>query len=124
LVVVYENVPSRALLDAVLYRDQPWISGGKRLSESLAERPDLLLSRAANDRDIHVKTPGASGLYKTRDLQTLQRLMKAKGSLQNLLERSSFHGIEIEMQIVGSMHIVTTCIPRIEINATQIDHPE
>ncbi len=49
---------------------------------------------------------------------------KANDEINHLVEIRAGNGVEIKMQIVRAVYIVTTRIPLIQVDATKIDHPQ
>ena len=44
--------------------------------------------------------------------------------LEDLSERRALAGIEIEVHVVGPVHVVTARVPLIQVDATQVDDPQ
>ncbi len=49
---------------------------------------------------------------------------KSKRNFTNPFEVSSFHRIQVEMQVVRPVHLITTRVPGIQVNATEIHQPQ
>ena len=95
LVVIHQNVPGRAFLDAILYGDQTRIAGCQRMRERLAEGPYFFLFGSANDGHVNVKTARSSGLHEAGNLQALKGLMNMKSSFFSEMHQRIFHGSTI-----------------------------
>src|SRR5215471_1450620 len=50
--------------------------------------------------------------------------MNQQRGFANALEFGALHWIQVEMEIIRTIHVVTTRIPWIQINAAQIDDPQ
>src|SRR6185312_15055699 len=54
----------------------------------------------------------------------IKALTQQQGSFNHLLKGGSRHRVEIEMQIVRPIHIITARVPLVKIDATEIDYPK
>ena len=94
------------------------------LGQSLGKAPNLLLYRAADDSDVDVDSLRPAGLGQRGHSQVLERVANDDGGLKHPVEPGALHRVEIEMEIVGTVDIVTACVPGIEIDAAEVHHPE
>ena len=124
LVVVHEHASARSLRNAVLGRDQLGRARLHHARELLGERPDLLLQRAAHDRHVDVNPARSRGLRERRHAERFERLAHEQRGVAHAREAGAHHGIEIEVQVVRTIHVVAARIPLIEIDAAEVDHPE
>src|ERR671925_1220684 len=95
----------------------------ERLSERLGECPDLLLCGPSHDRHIHVNAFGACRLCECRHAEPIECVVDDQRSVEDFEKARARHWIEIEVQVVRSIDVITARIPWIEIDASEIDDP-
>ncbi len=100
------------------------MSRGELHGERFGERPHRLLHRSADDRDVDVKPLRAARLDERFHLQRCECVADDTRRLAYLIEGRALPGVEIEVDIVGTIDIVTPCVPLIEVDAPQVDQPE
>src|SRR5258705_5607718 len=124
LVVVDEHVLRRALRHAVFRRDQLRRVRCKTQGEVLRERPDFLLQRSAPNRNIDVDSLRARRFRVGGHTEAFETASHEQRGFPDLRERGSGRRIEIEMQIVGAIVVVAPRVPGVQIDATQVHHPQ
>ena len=50
--------------------------------------------------------------------------MDEQGSLADLLELRTGNGVEVEVEVIGTVHVVTARIPWVQIDAAEVNHPK
>ena len=93
------------------------------LRQRFRERPDILLHRTAHDRDVDVDAFRARRLGISRHAQRGQGLVHNARGLEDLIPAGGA-GIQVEVQVIWPIDIIAFRIPLIEIDASEIDHPE
>src|SRR6185436_3452333 len=117
-------MPRGTLRHTVLRRNEFRMTRSNRLRKLFCKCPDLLLQRPAHDRHINVDTARAASFGIALDLQRIERLADDTGCLEHLLEPGVWDWIEIEVQIVRPVEIVTPRVPRVQINAAEVHDPQ
>src|SRR6266849_52953 len=123
LVVVDEHASMRPLHLSIFRGDDLGVSRLQLDRDGLRERPHFLLQRAAHDGDVHVNPFRSGRLCVGRHLQRAENVSHAQRHLSHAIEISSRSRIEVEMQNVGPVPVVTSRVPLIEIDAAEVDEP-
>ena len=123
MIVVDQNVIFGAVRDAVFGGNEFRIAVQQLMRERFGKCPNLLLQWAAFDRHVHVNPARARGFRITRNLQGVQSIAHDQRCFENALELGAFDRIEIELQKIGTVNIVTARVPGIQIDAAKVDHP-
>ncbi len=92
--------------------------------DRLGELPDLVLRRPAYDRHVHVQTARAGGLHVARHADRGECFVENEGGLAHGLEGHVGTRVEVEVQVVGSIGIVGTRVPLVQIDAPEVDDPQ
>ena len=67
---------------------------------------------------------GARGLHEWHHAERLKRVTDRQGGSEDLGKAGTRHRIEIEVQVVGAVDVVTASVPLIEVDAAEVDDPE
>ena len=92
--------------------------------ERLGKGPDHFLYRPPNNRDVDVHSLRTARLYERVHAQPLERLLQDQSALTHLGEGGAASGIEVEMHIVGTVDVVALRVPLIQVDASEVDHPQ
>src|SRR5947207_11704866 len=96
----------------------------KRLSKFLGKGPNLLLLWAANDRHINVNAARTRRFGQAGDFQSVQPVADQQRDVAYTVEIGTFNRVQVKMQVIGSMDVIATRIPGVEVDAAQIDNPQ
>ena len=71
-----------------------------------------------------MNTPGPARLGEIWHFQSVENFMNNEYRFPDMRKTGSRRRIEVEVQKIGPIDIVTSQIPRIQIDAAKIDDPE
>ena len=94
------------------------------VADLFCDGPDLVLGRSAAYRDVDVDALAARRLHERRHAEPLQNVANDQSGLAHDLERRAGRRVEIEVQIERAIGILAERVPRIEIDAPEIDQPQ
>ena len=124
LVVVEEYAPGGALGDAVLGRHERRMMRRDLARQRLRDGPDLLLRRAARDRHVDMDAARAGRLHDARHREAGERVAQDERGLGDPREGDVLAGIEVEVEVVGSIDVVAARVPLIQVDAAEVHDPE
>ena len=121
VLVVVDQDPARGPFgDDVLGGDEPRMERLQALGEALCEAPHVLLRRPPLDGDVDVDATGAGRLGEGRHAERLEAVSHDERGLSHARERHlrrSLHRVEVEVDVVGAVHVVAPRVPLVEVDA-------
>src|SRR5207302_7929293 len=115
--------PGGAPGDAILRGDEPGMARLHLPRELLREGPYLLLGRTAADRNVNVDALGPRRLREVGHAEAVQGLVHPSRGLPDSFEGRAGDRIEVEVEIVGPVHVVASRVPLVQVDASEVDDP-